>query len=289
MFGYFFTSKVSQETKDSEHTQEPIPPSFELSKEDRLGSYSFEKLLKNLCKSLGAITQTLDIKSTVATSMRVKYFSLTSKPSTEESKPITYHVFPVTKDACRDYTLTGLAFLSDVVKHYMDKYPEDKSSSLLFPLHQSDRYFEWIDKLRHHMVIVEVNLATKKYIVHDSQSSVCSLIYRTLPLAPELNFTPEWISYGKQTDAISCGYYGFLYVFNILLAGHSKDCHDITLCLTKLDKKSEDLRSSFVAGDWKILGARSIPSTVSSEDSEDYVVVNTGLPESFNKAGKGLR
>lgn len=220
-----------------------------------------------------------EAKEEVETPEAAESFALIEKTEKE------FYVFQVAIDQTQDVTPGPfrLPSLTGLVKSVCKKNPES-TAVLLIPLYQCGGYLGANPKnlpflQRHHIVLAEIDLGTKNYRIHDSQSRISSALYLGQCAGSELGPTinpSSYHSYGMQKDNISCGYNVFEYIIWTLYAGETGELGKVII-----DPALIKSRQNFL-DDWRKITEKmllEIVETKEKEVEEDALYVNiVGIP-----------
>lgn len=106
--------------------------------------------------------------------------------------------------------ISNLAFINDVIKRFIEKYPE-LNAQLLIPLNQSR-------ESKRHSILVEVSIQRakiKQITLHNSQSKWGGVVYPNCLNDLHADRVRKRY-YEKQDDSISCGFFVYFYIKSIL-------------------------------------------------------------------------
>ncbi len=158
-----------------------------------------------------------------------------------------YVICPVSKDAQTPTNEINLKFFGDLITGFIDSLTNrnDRDYCLLMPVRLCRGYFKIKPSFpyaqREHLVLVELDLKTMSFKIHDSQSRTLKSIYpdkiseiKSIDGVKVL-YDPgvDYHAYNMQDDHFSCGYYVLAYIEDILASGDSAGCAHIKLNIQK--------------------------------------------------------
>lgn len=182
-------------------------------------------------------------------------------------------LFEVTKDSEKLTNFPYLLSISKVLSKALEALPANakERTVLLFPLVQCRGYLKLPTHLqpilskniqKRHVVLLEVDFARKKVILHDSQRDFNFLIRKgadllNMDLYPDkiqeifttlfpTGFTYEKKFYNQQHDNVTCGSFIHQYVLSYLARGDNADFSQITVKVGEMQHSEEAARNPLV-------------------------------------------